>query len=160
MDGVAGLIATATVKPACLWCDTGFEPRKGGGAPQRFCQPKCRDAFHSAGRRFAENAVLTGLLTVAVLRNGSLAPCMLDTARERSSGYPTIGYEETAPSEAQRASARDTVLEQLSINAEGIVDLCTLGWLHPNKLQDPGAIGDAVTELANAAISMRLRPGI
>jgi hypothetical protein len=159
MDGDAGMIAAAAVKPACLWCDTEFEPRKGGGAPQRFCQPKCRDAFHSAGRRFAENAVLTGLLTVAVLRNGSLAPCMLDTAQERSSGYPTIGYEETALSEAQRASARKLQLE-LSIAADGILDLCTLGWLDPGKLRDPDAVSDAMAELGNAAISLRLRPSM
>ena len=44
MDGDAGLIAAAAVKPACLWCDTEFEPRKGG-SPQRFCDPKDRDAF-------------------------------------------------------------------------------------------------------------------
>ena len=69
MDGDAGLIAAAAVKPACLWCDTEFEPRKGG-SPQRFCDPKHRDAFHSAGRRFAEHAVLGGLLTAADLRNG------------------------------------------------------------------------------------------
>ena len=159
MDGDAGLIAAATVKPACLWCDTGFEPRKDGGAPQRFCQPKCRDAFHSAGRRFAQNAVLTGLLTVAVLRNGSLAPCMLDTARERSSDYPAMGYEETALSDAQRASARDTVLG-IPINAEGIIALCELGWLDPHQLRNRAAVTDAVVEVTNAAISLRLRPSM
>src|SRR5437773_8004601 len=67
MDGDAALIAATAVKPACLWCDTEFEPRKGG-SPQRFCNSKCRDAFHSAGRRFAEDAVLSGLLTAADLR--------------------------------------------------------------------------------------------
>src|SRR5437667_11046252 len=39
MDGDAALIAAAAVKPACLWWDTEFEPRKGG-SPQRFCDPK------------------------------------------------------------------------------------------------------------------------
>ena len=64
MDGDAGVIAAAAVNPICLWCEGEFERRKGG-SPQRFCQPKCRDAFHSAGRRYAERAVLGGLLTVA-----------------------------------------------------------------------------------------------
>jgi len=63
MDGDAGLIAAAAVNPICLWCEGGFDIRKGGGAPQRFCQPKCRDAFHSAGRRWAEMAVLSGVIT-------------------------------------------------------------------------------------------------
>ena len=50
MDGDAGLIAAAAVNPICLWCEGEFEPRKGG-SPQRFCNPKHRDAFHSAGIR-------------------------------------------------------------------------------------------------------------
>ena len=37
MDGDVALIAAAAVKPACLWCETEFEPRKGG-SPQRFWQ--------------------------------------------------------------------------------------------------------------------------
>jgi hypothetical protein len=63
----------------------------------------------------------------------------------------------TMLTEAQRASVRNLALE-LSINAEGIVDLCTLGWLEPEELQDPGAVCDAAAELTNAAISLRLRP--
>ena len=83
MDGGAGT-ATATavaIRPACLWCDTAFKPRKGG-SPQRFCDPKHRDAFHSAGRRFAELAVLSGLLTAADLRNGPAEACTLRKARD------------------------------------------------------------------------------
>ena len=87
MDGGAGLIAAAAVKPICLWCDSGFEPRKGG-SPQRFCNSKCRDAFHSAGRRWAEMAVSSGLLTAADLRNGPAEACTLFTGRGRSSDYP------------------------------------------------------------------------
>ena len=50
MDGDAGLIEAAADMKAerCLWCDGDFEPRKVG-SPQRFCHPKHRDAFHSAG---------------------------------------------------------------------------------------------------------------
>ena len=44
MDGDAALIAATAVKPACLWCDTEFEPRKGG-SPQRFCNLKCAMNF-------------------------------------------------------------------------------------------------------------------
>ena len=156
MDGDAGLIAAAAVKPACLWCDAGFEPRKGG-SPQRFCAAKCRDAFHSAGRRWAEHAVLSGLLTAADLRNGPAEACTLLGGQERRLDYPDIGYEETALSDAQRASARKLQLE-LSIAADGILDLCTLGWLDPGKLRDPDAVSDAMAELGNAAISLRLRP--
>src|SRR5437868_6795759 len=116
MDGDAALIAATAVKPACLWCDTEFEPRKGG-SPQRFCNSKCRHAFHSAGRRFAEHAVLSGLLTAADLRNGPAEACTLRTGQEgQSDDPPGIGDEDTALSDAQRASARNLQLE-LSIAA-------------------------------------------
>ena len=87
MDGDAGLIAAAAVNPICLWCEGEFEPRKGG-SPQRFCNPKHRAAFHSAGRRYAEHAVLSGQLTVADLRNGSPEACTLLTGQGRRSDYP------------------------------------------------------------------------
>src|SRR5947207_2952282 len=125
-----------------------------GGSPQRFCDPKHRDAFHSAGRRFAEHAVLSGLLTAADLRNGPAEACTLRAGQGRAPGG-----EETALSAAQRASARNLQLE-LSIAADGILDLCRLGWLDPDTMQDPGAVGDAVAELTNAALSLRLRPSI
>jgi hypothetical protein len=95
MDGDAALIAATAVKPACLWCETEFEPRKGG-SPQRFCNSKCRDAFHSAGRRFAEHAVLSGLLTAADLRNGPAEACTLRAGQGRAPDYPDIGDEEIA----------------------------------------------------------------
>jgi hypothetical protein len=155
MDGGAGLIAAAGVKPVCLWCNTGFEPRKGG-SPQRFCNSTCRDAFHSAGRRWAEIAVLNGLLTAADLRTGPPEACMLLRGQGCRSDYPDMGYEETALSDAQRASARDTVLG-VPINAEGVIALCELGWLDPNQLRNRAAVTDAVVELTNAAISLRLR---
>ena len=70
-----------------------------------------------------------------------------------------IGGEETALSDAQRACVQKVQLE-LSIAADGILDLCRLGWLNPDTMQDPGAVGDAVAELTNAALSLRLRPSI
>jgi hypothetical protein len=158
MDGDAGLIAAAAVNPICLWCEGEFEPRKGG-SPQRFCNSKHRDAFHSAGRRYAEHAVLNGQLTVADLRNGPAEACTLLGGQERRLDYPDIGYEETALSEAQRASARKLQLE-LSIAPDGILDLCRLGWLDPDTAQDPEAVGDSVAELTNAALSLRLRPNL
>jgi hypothetical protein len=68
-------------------------------------------------------------------------------------------YEEAAPSEAQRASARKLQLE-LSIAPDGILDLCRLGWLDPDTGRDPEAVGNAVAELTNAALSLRLRPNM
>ena len=170
MDGDAGLIdisgsqlrqkpdITRPAKPACWWCGTGFEPRKGG-SPQRFCNSKCRDAFHSESRRFGERAVEGGYLTATDLRNGP-GSCMGRPRDDQLTVEPhsvAPGIEEIALTDAQRASARNLSLE-VSIAAEGIVDLCTLGWLDPKKLRDASAAADAVAELANAALELRLQP--
>ena len=158
MDGDAGLIAAAAVNRICLWCEGEFEPRKGG-SPQRFCNPKHRDAFHSAGRRYAEHAVLSGILTAADLRNGSAEACTLLPAQEHRSDYPDTGSDENALSAAQRACVQKVQLE-FSIAPDGILDLCRLGWLDPDTAQDPEAVGDSVAELTNAALSLRLRPNM
>jgi len=77
----------------------------------------------------------------------------------RPIGRPAIGDEDTALSDAQRASLQKVQLE-LSIAPDGILDLCRLGWLDPDTMQDAGAVGDAVAELTNAALSLRLRPSM
>ena len=97
MDGDASLTdAAAAVKSACWWCGTEFNPRNGG-SPQRFCKTKCRDAFHSAGRRWAEMAVLSGVITV-----GDLMPL------GRRTLVPATSCRSSAPARAQGAH-RDVV---------------------------------------------------
>src|SRR5205823_10318011 len=110
MDGGAGTATAVAIRPACAWCETEFEPRKGG-SPQRFCATKCRDAFHSAGRRFACRVVLSGRLTVAELRGDPHEACMLGfgeerPAAERRQGAPEVEVQELVLSEAQRLSVR------------------------------------------------------
>ncbi len=58
----------------CLWCDAPFTPRQGG-KPQRFCSKGCRTGFHAAARKWAEQAVTRGELTVAELRKPQTSPC-------------------------------------------------------------------------------------
>jgi|HubBroStandDraft_3_1064219.scaffolds.fasta_scaffold78727_4 hypothetical protein len=60
----------------CLWCGRPFAARRGG-SPQRFCKARCRTAFWSALRRWAERAVATGVLTIAAIRNGATGACTL-----------------------------------------------------------------------------------
>jgi hypothetical protein len=43
----------------CLWCGRPF-PAHRGGSPQRFCKARCRTAFWSALRRWAEHAIPAG----------------------------------------------------------------------------------------------------
>src|SRR5438067_832334 len=106
----AGTATAVAIRPACLWCETAFEPRKCG-SPQRFCAAKCRDAFHFGNRRFAEHAVLSGQLKVADLRNGSPEACTLLPAQEHRSDSRGHGSDENALSNAQRASVRDLLLD-------------------------------------------------
>jgi hypothetical protein len=141
-------------------CETEFEPRKGG-SPQRFCHSKCRDAFHSAGRRWAEQAVVSGHLSVAELRNGPTEACTLRTREERAAqechpAAPEVWIEEPMLTEVQRGSARDLMLGMIPINAHGLIELCRLGWLNPDKLRNTKAAAEAVVDLTNAAISLGL----
>jgi hypothetical protein len=69
-----------------------------------------------------------------------------------------IAWDENALSAAQRASVRDMVLS-VPISAAGLIELCRLGWLDPNQLRNSAAV-EAVIELTNAALSVRLRPNM
>ena len=72
---------------------------------------------------------------------------------------PDTGSDEIALSDAQRVSVRDLLLD-IPINAEGLIELCNLGWLDPEQFRDRRAAADAVIELTNAAIALRLRPNM
>ena len=54
------------------------------------------------------------------------------------------GSDENALSPAQRASVSDLLLD-IPINAEGLIELCNLGWLDPEQLRDRSAAADAVS---------------
>jgi len=62
--------------PRCLWCRRAFVAHRGG-SPQRFCRARCRTAFWSALRRWAERAVAAGALTIDHIRNADPAACTL-----------------------------------------------------------------------------------
>ena len=131
----------------------GAEARRSGSAnPNAAMRFTRRDGV---GRRWR----YSGVITIGDLRNGSGAPCKLAGREEGASDYPGIGSDENAFSAAQRASVRKVQLE-LSIAPDGILDLCRLGWLDVDKRQDPEIVGEAVAQLANAALSLRLRPSM
>jgi hypothetical protein len=161
MDGDTGLIEAAAEMKAerCLWCGDEFEPRRGG-SPQRFCPPKYRDALYLARRRWAGRTVISGHLTVAELWGDPLEACMLRAGRERHAedrrrASRRAVIEELALGTAQLASARPMVLE-IPITAEGVLELCALRRVDPERLRDPVAAADAVVQLTNAAISLGL----
>src|SRR5262249_575493 len=62
--------------PPGLWCDSPFKSRRGGFS-QRFCGPRCRNAFWSALRRWGDRAIADGVLTIAEMKDGTAAACTL-----------------------------------------------------------------------------------
>ena len=62
--------------PSCQWCEGPFRARRGG-SPQRFCSSKCRSAFWTALRRWAERAVAAGVLSLDQIREDAPEACTL-----------------------------------------------------------------------------------
>jgi hypothetical protein len=76
-----------TTSPECLWCGRPF-PARRGGSPKRFCSTAHRMMFWSALRRWGEQAVASGVLTIADIRNGASAACTLLPRRISPSPVP------------------------------------------------------------------------
>jgi hypothetical protein len=127
---------------SCCWCERLFHPRQSGGRPQKFCRPSCRRAFHTAGRTWVLDRITNGALTVADIRNGPTATRALLT---KAGG--------TLP----RVRHRPMIL-RLEILQNAVDDLCRLGWLDGADHRVDAAVVDAVAELVERAIALRLRP--
>ena len=60
---------TVMTAPAiCLWCSNEFEARKFGGHEKRFCSISCKNQFHAAARRFVDQAISAGVISVDDLK--------------------------------------------------------------------------------------------
>jgi hypothetical protein len=57
----------------CLWCGQPMPRGRRHGSARRFCQAKHRTAFHSFARRYVNEAISSGRLTVADLHGPSKA---------------------------------------------------------------------------------------
>ena len=125
----------------CSWCTSLFRPRRGGHA-QRFCRPACRRAFHGAARAWVLDAIASGALTLADIRSGSAVTRALLSEAEG-----------TLP----RVRHRPMIL-RLEILQNAVDDLCRLGWLDGADHRVDAAVLDAVAELVERAIALRLRP--
>src|SRR5262249_17000825 len=102
------------VAPVCEWCEPPFRARRGG-SPQRFCVPSIRQAFWSGLRRFGEQALESGILTIADLRTGSARACTL------------LQHTETAPPLLEAAPS-DFVPPGASMRFSVEVERTTVGW--------------------------------
>jgi hypothetical protein len=69
----------------CLWCSDHLPAGPRRGSVRRFCRTEHRTAFHSAARRFVNEAITAGRLTVADLHAPGKA-CALATGVSRPGG--------------------------------------------------------------------------
>jgi hypothetical protein len=84
-DGVAGGDLPIRNSGHCLWCDGPLPTGPRRGSARRFCRTEHRTAFHSAARRFVNQAITAGRLTVADLHAPGKA-CALATRVSRRGG--------------------------------------------------------------------------
>jgi hypothetical protein len=124
----------------CSWCTRVFRPRRGGHA-QRYCRPPCRRACHAAARRWALDAIETGALTVTDIKSGSAATRAL-----------------LSEAETVLPGSRRPIVLELKILPDAVADLKRLGWLNEACHSSNSAIADAVVELTERALALRLRP--
>ena len=112
------------------------------GRAQLHCSSPCRRAYHAAARRWVLDAIARGALTLADIRSGSAATRALLSEAEG-----------TLP----RVRHRPTVL-RLEILPNAVDHLCRLGWLDDAGHSGNSAIADAVVELTERALALRLGP--
>ncbi len=55
----------------CLWCGAEFLAKKVGANPKRFCSERCKNCFHSAARRWAEQALADGRISLKDLKDSA-----------------------------------------------------------------------------------------
>jgi hypothetical protein len=68
--------------PGCLWCGAPMPVGRRRGSARRFCRTEHRMSFHSAARRFVNQAIAAGRLMVADLHAPGKA-CALATGVSR-----------------------------------------------------------------------------
>jgi hypothetical protein len=115
--------------------------RPSGGRAQRFCRSACRRKFHAAVRRWGLDAVGTGALTIADIRNGSATTRALLLCGEEQTGRVRRG----------------SVDLSFRVLPNVIEDLGRLGWLVGARRVDD-AVAAAVAELVERGIALGLRP--
>jgi hypothetical protein len=98
------------VDGVCRWCGKPFRSGRRG-SPQHFCSSQHRAAFHSAARRFAEQAVAAGTLTIEAIKSGDPAACTLPVGRVSPAPPPEQGGTATTRS---LGDVLDRIFETLS----------------------------------------------
>jgi hypothetical protein len=142
--------ATASATNSCLWCGRGFQPRRGG-SPRVFCAPACRAAFHTAARRWAEQAVASGMLTIAELRTGDPAACTL-----RTTAFSPAPISEPQKPAAVAPAERATEAVELRLDKMTAMQVRELTWGHPHHEAGSEEMAAAVSALLRYACQARI----
>jgi hypothetical protein len=104
---------------------------------------------------WAERAIASGTLTIGDLRNPGSEACTLRSSAKTPVAIPDL--EPTDPALLAALCRRGKLILRLPIAPEGVGELVRLGWLHHSDCHDPASVGEAIIELANAALDARLR---
>jgi len=140
------------LRDRCAWCDQPFRPGRRG-SPRRFCSARCRTMFWSALRRLGARAIADGIVVISDLRKGTAEACTLAASPPADKGP-------TDPALLAALRRVGAVKGIVSVAPEGLVEMVRLGWLDRHSCRHPRVIGDAITDLANAALDAGLRPSI
>jgi hypothetical protein len=143
------------LRDLCTWCDQPFQPGRRG-SPRRFCSARCRTMFWSALRRLGARAITDGIVVISDLRKGTAEACTLATCQGLAS--PPADKRPADPALLAALRRVGAVKGIISVAPEGLVELVRLGWLDRHSCRHPRVIGDAITDLANAALDAGLRP--
>jgi hypothetical protein len=58
-----------TTEIKCLWCERAFEQKIDGAHRKQYCSTGCKDQFHSAKRKWAQQELDHGRVTIAALKS-------------------------------------------------------------------------------------------
>ena len=131
---------------ACLWCTRPFEPHRGGSR-QIFCGARCRASFHREARRWCEQEIAEGRLSVESLRTAAYT--LPSGAKALLSGQSDMGPPNSALIEPV-ASFR------IEVSLYAIEMLVGSGWLDGDQQDDLFAIIAALKRLGRAPSALRI----
>lgn len=144
----------------CRWCNEWFKRRRGG-SPQSFCCRRHRQAYHTQCRRFAEQALESGLITIEDLKRGPTpqnVPKQACTLPEPPQNRQESHEEDLQPISDDLWLRLREIQFHVTIGRSGIAGLITLGYLAPYNHNHGASIREALGELVEAAMDAYIRP--
>jgi hypothetical protein len=139
-DAGEAIVMIEEASTSCQWCARPFQARRSGGSPQRFCCTKCRTMCWSALRRWGDQAIADGILTIADLKNGDVTACTL-----LESGEPILRLRDIGS--GVPASPDRPLQFYVEVERGLVAGLVRLGFIRSNELNDLGAVISALRRI-------------